>query len=251
MATLVIPERTLYRRMEANVLASWEQYAAGSGGARVERLPGAAVAVFPTAPERAVYNNALLDRDLDSRAADHAVGAIEDAYSRAGVSGYAVWAHASESASIAELDRRGYHVDTWTRAMAMTLEAIRPPYPEVELGSADWNDYLAIISELDAPEGILVGVDGTAFDIAVATLDGAPVAAALAYDHEGDCGIYNVGTMPHARRRGLATALTALQLNRAKERGCTTASLQATEMAQRLYASVGFRDLGRFIEYMR
>src|SRR3712207_8269480 len=47
----------------------------------------------------------------------------------------------------------------------------------------------------------------------VARLDGRNVATALAYDHAGDCGIYNVVTLPEARRRGLGTALTALQLH--------------------------------------
>ena len=35
------------------------------------------------------------------------------------------------------------------------------------------------------------------------------VAAALAYDCGGDCGIYNVGTLEHARRRGLGTTSLA------------------------------------------
>ncbi len=50
-----------------------------------------------------------------------------------------------------------------------------------------------------------------------------------------------MGTLPHARRRGLGTALTALHLHQARERGCATASLQATEMAEGVYAAVGFR----------
>jgi hypothetical protein len=33
--------------------------------------------------------------------------------------------------------------------------------------------------------------------------------------------------------------------------GCSTASLQSTEMAERIYAEVGFRDLGRILEYVR
>jgi predicted GNAT family acetyltransferase len=33
-------------------------------------------------------------------------------------------------------------------------------------------------------------------------------------------------------------------------RGCETASVQSTEMAERVYAAVGFRDLGRFLEYV-
>jgi predicted GNAT family acetyltransferase len=59
-----------------------------------------------------------------------------------------------------------------------------------------------------------------------------------------------VSTVEHARRRGLATAVTARLVERAGARGCATATLQATEMAERMYAAVGFRDLGRFIEYV-
>ena len=72
----------------------------------------------------------------------------------------------------------------------------------------------------------------------------------MAFDHGGDCGIYNTGTLAHARGRGLATALTALHVHDARARGCQTASLQSTEMAERVYAAVGFRDLGRFLEYV-
>lgn len=86
-----------------------------------------------------------------------------------------------------------------------------------------------------APPGRGNGVDAT-------------LATVLGYIGARDCGIYNVVTVPHARRRGLGTALTALHLHEARDRGCTTASLQATEMSERLYAAVGFQDLGRFID---
>jgi predicted GNAT family acetyltransferase len=72
----------------------------------------------------------------------------------------------------------------------------------------------------------------------------------MAFDHDGDCGIYNVGTLERARRRGLGTALTTLQAHDALTRGCQTASLQSTPMAERVYAAVGFRDLGRILEYV-
>jgi predicted GNAT family acetyltransferase len=79
---------------------------------------------------------------------------------------------------------------------------------------------------------------------------GESIATAMAFDHGSDCGIYNVGTLEHARRRGLAAALTAVQLHDALARGCRTASVQSTEMAEGVYASVGFRDLGRILEYV-
>ena len=62
--------------------------------------------------------------------------------------------------------------------------------------------------------------------------------------------LYNVITLERARRRGLGTALTAVHLHDALARGCQTASLQSTEMAERVYAAVGFRDLGRILEYV-
>ena len=82
-----------------------------------------------------------------------------------------------------------------------------------------------------------------------AQLDGEHASGAIALDHAGDCGIYNVGTVVPARRRGLATDLMALMLHDAAARGCSTASVQSTAMAEGVYAAVGFRDLGRFLEY--
>jgi predicted GNAT family acetyltransferase len=99
------------------------------------------------------------------------------------------------------------------------------------------------------PPGFLSGADRAAYHVLVAPLDGEYVATAMAFDLDGDCGIYNVTTLEHARRRGLATALTALHVHDALARGCQTASLQSTEIAARVYAAVGFRDLGRIIEY--
>jgi predicted GNAT family acetyltransferase len=60
-----------------------------------------------------------------------------------------------------------------------------------------------------------------------------------------------VGTVERARRRGLGSALTALLVHDAADRDLRTASLQSTPMAERVYAGVGFRDLGRFLEHTR
>lgn len=72
----------------------------------------------------------------------------------------------------------------------------------------------------------------------------------MAFDHAGDCAIGMVETVPAARRKGLATQLCAHAVAEARDRGCTTASLQATEMAGGVYTRVGFHDLGRFEEYV-
>jgi len=60
----------------------------------------------------------------------------------------------------------------------------------------------------------------------------------------------HVTTLERARRRGLGTALTAVAAHDALARGCQTASLQSTRMAESVYVAVGFRDLGRILEYV-
>ena len=237
----------LYRRGAETLVASWAEYARGVPGAAVVPGPGVSSAVFARDPERGVYNNALLERGLDAAGRADALEAMETAYAGAGVTRFAVWVHETDGAMRRDVERRGYVLDTTTRAMGMTLDAVRPAKPELALVAPDWADYLRTF---DLPAGLLRGADLSAFDLVVAHVDGDLVTTAMAFDHGTDCGIYNVGTVERARRRGLGSAVTALLLHGAIARGCETASLQATPMAERMYAAVGFRDLGRFQEFV-
>lgn len=238
----------LYRRGAGTLLASWEAYARAAPDAALQRLPRVAVAVFPHEPERGVYNNALLARDLPAAERAGAVDAMEAAYAAAGIARYAAWVHERDGGMRAELEGRGYALDETTRAMGMMLDVIRPPRPEIELGPGTWAEHLRAA---ELPSDLLRDADQSVFHVLVARLDGRSAATALALDFRGDCGIYNVGTMERARRRGLATALTAIHLHDARSRGCRTASVQSTAMAEGVYAGLGFRDLGRIREYVR
>ena len=244
----VFTDTDLYRRGTETLLASWEEYANGSTGAALQHFPGVATAVFPNEPERAVYNNAILGPDLAAAPQrTEALDAMEAAYAAAGVTRFVAWVHESSEAMRGDLVRRGYKLDDSTRAMGMVLDDIRMPRPEIELGPPDWFEYLRV---LGLPRGFLSGADHASYDILVARLDGDNVATAMAFEHGTDCGIYNVTTLEHARRRGLGTALTTLHAHDALARGCQTASLQSTQTAERVYAAVGFRDLGRILEYV-
>jgi ribosomal protein S18 acetylase RimI-like enzyme len=243
----VLTDADLYRRGAEILLGSWEEYACGTTGAAVRRFPGVGIAVFPNGPERAVYNNALLDRDLAAAERADALAAMEAAYAAAGVTRFAAWVHERDQAMRGDLQRRGYRLDESTRAMGMALEDLRLPRPQLDLGPPDWLEYLRI---LGVPPDFLSGANPAAFHILIARLGGKSVATAMAFNHDRDCGIYNVTTLQRARRRGLGTALTALQVHDALARGCRTASLQSTPMAEGVYAAVGFRDLGRILEYV-
>jgi ribosomal protein S18 acetylase RimI-like enzyme len=243
-------DHDLYLRGAETLIASWVAYTGGSPGAAVVRFPGVAAGVFPTGPERTVYNNALVDRGLDSAGRADALDAMEAAYAAAAVRRFAAWVHETDRPMRADLEERGYSVDTATRAMSMAVSDVRLPRPQIDLAPPGWAAYLHLLVLDGAPPGLLEGVDPSVFSPRVARLDGEDVAAALGFDFGDDRGIYNVGTLPHARRRGLGTALTALLLHEAADRGCRTASLQSTPMGERVYAAVGFRDLGRILEYV-
>lgn len=241
-----LTDAELYLRGAGTLLASWEQYARGAARATLQRFPGVAAAVFPDEPERGVYNNALLERDLSASQRADTISAMEAAYEAAGVTRFAAWVHESDGAMRAALERRGYTVDEMTRAMGMTLDDIRVPRPDLELGPADWAEHLRLAG---VPRGFLGGADPSAFHVLLARLHGDNVSTAIAFDFAGDCGIYNVGTLEPARRGGLAAGLTAIHLHDARARGCRTASLQSTAMAEHVYDAAGFRDLGRILEY--
>ena len=68
----------------------------GCGVGGMERRKGVATAVFPSGPERTVYNNAVLDRGLGASERRAALDAMEVAYASAGVDHFAAWVHESD-----------------------------------------------------------------------------------------------------------------------------------------------------------
>ena len=169
------PLADLYRRGAQTLLASWEEYARAATGAAVHRCPGVAIAVFTQYPERAVYNNALLERELAAAERADALDAMEVTYAAAGVRSFAAWVHESDEAMREDLEWRGYTLHESTRAMGMTLEHTRFPRPEVELAPPDWFEYLRI---LGVPPTLLSGSDRAAFHLLIARSGGENVAAA-------------------------------------------------------------------------
>jgi GNAT superfamily N-acetyltransferase len=244
-ATIAAVDAELFARSVETLIESWAYLASGSPGAEVTRIDDAAIAAFVHRPDRDFLNNAVLTR----RPADLArtMATIEATYERFGIEHFAVWLHESDAETAAALVERGYRFDSSTRTMAMPIDALaaidRIGLDVVEPGL---EEFWAV----DGLEGLVPSLDPSGAHFYVARLAGEGVAMLMAFDHAGDCGIYMVGTVDAARRRGIATALSAHAVAAARGRGCLTASLQATAMAERVYARVGFRDLGLWREYV-
>ena len=102
------------------------------------------------------------------------------------------------------------------------------------------------LAERMFPDSLLGDADVRAF---VARLEGTAVGYSLAIRSERAGGVYNVGTLPDARRRGVGTALTWAAVDEARRAGLDCVVLQSSEMALRMYEAMGFATVVRYAEF--
>jgi GNAT superfamily N-acetyltransferase len=86
--------------------------------------------------------------------------------------------------------------------------------------------------------------EGDVGRIYIASIDGEPVSTVAAVGADEDCVITCVATLAEARGRGLASRLIRQALVEARERGCSTSTLQATKLGAPIYERIGYRDFG-------
>lgn len=96
------------------------------------------------------------------------------------------------------------------------------------------------------PRSLFGDVEVRAF---VGRLDGRLVGYSLAIRSSVTTGVYNVGTLPAARRRGVGTALTWAAVAAGREMGFDCAVLQSSEMAVSMYEAMGFRTIAPYVVF--
>ena len=80
--------------------------------------------------------------------------------------------------------------------------------------------------------------------------DGRPVVSGLGWRSGRTIGVYSIATVPEARRRGYASAMTARVVADGVAAGCEVAALQASEMGRPIYERLGFRTVVRYAAYV-
>jgi GNAT superfamily N-acetyltransferase len=158
---------------------------------------------------------------------------------------------------------RALGMRTWGGSTSMTLDlhgwrpAYPPAHPDVELLRAttpdDTHDVLKVACDVFLLPWHATRrwtVSNPRFNAYLARIDGRGVAT-LTTTHVDDVVlVFNVATLPQARRRGIAGNLVIAALHDAAAAGCTKAALTATHEARHLYEELGFRTCGFMEQWM-
>jgi GNAT superfamily N-acetyltransferase len=217
-------------------------------GAEIYERGGVVAEIFPSAPERSVFNSvfyrgaqALIER-LDELAA---------LYRKAGVRAWTVWVPEDDTEVARALEAAGHKLDAKPRDMAIALSELREPELDPELAVREEYDLGTMARINEVAYGWLKGdfnpvAEAPMPDLRVyfADLGGGPVSTLALWLHDSDALVAWVATLPEARGRGLSTRLLARALLDAREQGIETSTLQATELGYPVYAKLGYRDCG-------
>ena len=215
-----------------------------AGPGRTLQRDGLVASVVPNAPDSPTLN-AVVALDPD-KAPEH-LPELAHRYRKARVRRWGVWLDGGASLAAQALNHAGLTVTAASPGMGAVLEDLkhtdgdRPIHADLAtIGRVNDMAYGNFDGRLERtltplPNGVLKGyrVDH----------DGRPASVALALHHDGDCGVSFVATIPKARRQGLATQVMRQALQDAVENGCTTTTLQATEVGERLYENLGYKRL--------
>jgi GNAT superfamily N-acetyltransferase len=114
----------------------------------------------------------------------------------------------------------------------------------------DWRNVFAVAFESPVSAGqawvdatLQAGLENVPWKLYVGYLDGKPVAVSLLFNGAGVAGVYAVGTLPEARRKGIGAAITLKPLLDARAQGYHFAVLFSSRMGYTVYQRLGFREV--------
>jgi ribosomal protein S18 acetylase RimI-like enzyme len=123
------------------------------------------------------------------------------------------------------------------------------------IGESDRDEFLGVGEALGLPRDLAEALFSRSFlrdaevQAFVGHLGGHAVGYSLAIRSAGATGVYNVGTLPSARRRGVGTALTGAAVAAGRAAGFDCAVLQSSEMAVSMYEAMGFRTVAPYVVF--
>lgn len=142
------------------------------------------------------------------------------------------------------LDSRHFNADLWVKDI-----------PKVQLRTNDresLDDWLALVNK-ELMSGVQIGQEvieslsgSDEFQFVVAYSDGQPAGTGLSFREEGICGLYMIATKASMRGKGIGSLVTASLIDQAVNLGDQGIILHATDLGERVYSRLGFRQMNRF-----
>lgn len=215
----------------------------------VLEYPGIVASLVPDTPERSIFNSVVYDQ-LDQL--DKVYFDLDRHYVRAGVRAWTVWLMPGAEDAANVLSQHGHRFDGSPVAMARDLDTFNFDIP----AHFDWapTKNLGTVATLNEEA---YGLRGSSFRAALRRVDdpdarfyiarvaGEPMSCVMLLEKNNNCGVYCVATLPSAQAQGLSSTLISIALNEARQRGCTSATVQAMPMGYSVFHKLGFQDLGK------
>ena len=214
----------------------------GGPGRTLER-DGLVASIVPNAPDSPTLNAAVA---LEPEKAPEHLAELAHRYRRARVRRWGMWLDGGASLAAQALNQAGMAVTAASPGMGAALPELQIEGQQPRLAD------LTIVGRVNdlaygnfdgRLERTLTPLPNQALKAYRVDVDGRPASVALALHHDGDCGVSFVATVPKARRQGLATKVMGQALTHAEDEGCTTTTLQATDVGEHLYLGLGYRRL--------
>ena len=250
------PNRDLVAAADRNLIGSFRKLAEHVGGGSVRERDG--VFAFRTGVPIALFNGCVVHRPSS-------VQEVRDALDWLGPDlPYELWIREEMLDGFAGLvSDIGLDSQDWlTPQMVLAPSATTPdPGPGVStrvvVDEATYEEFIGVFAAGGGTDEVARRVFPRSFvadpDVACITalLDGRPVGTSVAIRTGDIAGVYAVGTLRDARRRGVGTAATWAAVAAGRAWGCETIVLQSSAMGYAVYEAMGFRTVVRYAIYAR
>jgi GNAT superfamily N-acetyltransferase len=226
-----------------------------SQGGRLLELEGVTAAILPAVGEHALLNSVVYD---DPGSLEAALEAIARAYDAAGVERWLVYAPAVDRRARSLLKRAGHRLSASPTAMGRPLDGVeRPPEHALEEWTAAGDpDAMAALCDRafrfgTAFKRTFADMPESRARVYMAHVHGEPISCVLTSQHEGNCAVHLLATLPQQRRRGVCSALLGHALADAAEAGCGTATVVVGRRAVSLCKRLGFTPVCPLQKWVR
>jgi ribosomal protein S18 acetylase RimI-like enzyme len=215
-----------------------------AGPGSVLQRDGLVASIVPGTPDSPTLNAAVA---IDPDAATEHFADLRERYRDARIRRWGLWLDDRASLVAQWLTRAGMVVTTASPGMGAVIAEVRSTNGnerhEADLPTVGRVNDLAYGNYDGRLERTLAPLPKNVLHSYRVDHEGRPAAVALALHHHEDCGVSFVATVPNARRKGLGSQVMRQALHHARSEGCTTTTLQATDVGERLYKALGFRHL--------